>query len=93
VAAFGAEQRSERWQTSIPGLARQGRDEQADEQFRIFILYQSIGIYTYSAKRASGECATAVIRFRESAEDELTELVVDSAQMKVDDSHWGRYQQ
>jgi len=48
---------------SIPGLARQGRGEQADEQFRIFILYQSICIYTYSAKRASGECATAVIRF------------------------------
>ena len=37
--AFGAEQRSERWQTSIPGLARQRRDEQADEQFRIFVLY------------------------------------------------------
>ena len=27
-------QRSEQWQTSIPGLARQGRDEQVDEQFR-----------------------------------------------------------
>jgi len=30
--------------TSIPGLARQGRDERADEQFRIFILHQSICI-------------------------------------------------
>jgi len=52
------------------------------------MLYQSIGIYTYSAKTASGKCATTVIRFRESAEHELIELVIDSAQMKVDDSHW-----
>ena len=87
MAAFRAEQRSERWQMSIPALARQGRGEQADEQSRIFIIYQSISICTYSAKGASGECATTVIRFRKSAENELTELVVDSAQMKVDNSH------
>ena len=35
---------------STPGLARQGWDEQADEQFRIFTLYQSIGICEQSLR-------------------------------------------
>jgi len=33
--------------TSVPGLARQGGDERADEQFRIFIYY--IGVYVFAA--------------------------------------------
>jgi len=55
-----------------------------------FLYYIRVQVY---AKRASGKCETAVTRFQESTEEELTELVVTSTQLKVDDSHWGRFKQ
>jgi len=32
-----------------------------------------------------------LIRFRDNAENELTELVVASAQLKVNDRHWEKH--
>ena len=43
--------------------------------------------------RASGECATAVIRIRERTAAELTEFVVCLSSTEGYDSHRGRHQQ
>jgi len=43
-----------------------------------------------AAARASGECATTVIRFRKRTVPELLEFVVYLSSIERDDGHWGR---